>query len=336
MDCHGEYPQVLNLRTFDLNLLKVFDVIMTERSLTRAAARLALTQPAVSNALRRLRESLGDELLVRQGRALAPTAHALALWPAIRTTLQQLQTSLAPSPFDPATTRQTFVLTMADATVAELMPDLTDIIEREAPGITLRVVPLTTRDPRPLLEQEHADLAIGYFPAVRADLTASAQSGAQVPFLHQCLFTGDYVCAMRAGHALATGELTLERYCAARHMLVSFSGRAFGFVDEALALQQRTRRVVLTVNQFFTAAKVVAQSELLTVLPRHFLDVTGFGHLLAQRELPFAVPRVQVDAFWHRRQDANPAHAWLRSTVANVAAQAFPPEPADAPANASV
>ena len=313
-----------NLRTFDLNLLKVFDVIMTERSLTRSAARLALTQPAVSNALRRLRESLGDELLQREGRTLEPTAYALALWPEIQNTLRDLQTALAPHRFDPATARQSYVLTMADATVAELMPDLIRIMESEAPGITLRVVPLTTRDPRPLLDQGLADLAIGYFPAVRAELIARAQSGIHTPFLHQRLFTGDYVCAMRVGHALSQGDLTLQRYCDARHMLVSFSGRAFGLVDEALALHQRTRNVVLTVNQFFTAAKVVSQSDLLTVLPRHFLEVTGFDHLLFQRELPFAVPAVQVDAFWHVRHDADLAHAWLREKVAIVAAKAFP------------
>ena len=111
-----------SLRTLDLNLLKVFDAIMAERSLTKAARQLALTQPAVSNALRRLRESLGDELLVRKGRQLEPTARALDLWQAVRSALQQLQTALVPSVFDPATASTTFVLTMADATAAELRP----------------------------------------------------------------------------------------------------------------------------------------------------------------------------------------------------------------------
>ena len=136
----------LNLRTFDLNLLKVFDAVMAERSLTRAAHQLSLTQPAVSNALRRLREALGDDLLMRKGRGLEPTVRALELWPAVQEALQKLQTSLAPSVFDPATATTSFVLTMADATAAELMPGLVDVITREAPGVTLRVVPLTTRD----------------------------------------------------------------------------------------------------------------------------------------------------------------------------------------------
>lgn len=314
----------LNLRTFDLNLLKVFDAVMAERSLTRAAHQLSLTQPAVSNALRRLREALGDDLLMRKGRGLEPTVRALELWPAVQEALQKLQTSLAPSVFDPATATTSFVLTMADATAAELMPGLVDVITREAPGVTLRVVPLTTRDPRRLLDEGQADLAIGHFPAVLADLTARAQSGEAVSFLHHRLFAGDYVCVMRKNHPLAQGTLTLDQYCAARHMLVSFSGRAFGFIDEALALLRRKRPVVLTVNQFFTAGKVVAHSDLLTVLPRHFVNVTGFVDQLEQRELPFKVPPIQVDALWHQRQNGSSAHAWLRAQVVALADKAFP------------
>jgi DNA-binding transcriptional LysR family regulator len=107
-------------------------------------------------------------------------------------------------------------------------------------------------------------------------------------------------------------------------MLVSFSGRAFGFVDEALAVIGQKRQVVLTVNQFFTAGKVVANSNLLTVLPRHFISVTGFEDQLVQRELPFAVPAIHVDALWHRRLEGSSAHAWLRSKVQALSNKAFP------------
>lgn len=317
-------PIAFNLRTFDLNLLKVFDEVMAERSLTRAAHRLALTQPAVSNAVRRLRETLGDELLVRKGRSLEPTARALAIWPSVREALRGLQTTLAPTVFDPATADTAFVLTMADATAAELMPDLIREIGSEAPAVALRVVPLTTRDPRRLLDDGAADLAIGHFPAALADLTAQAQSSGNVAFHHHRLFAGDYVCVMRKDHPLASGPLTLNKFCSARHMLVSFSGRAFGFIDEALSLHGRTRFVALTVNQFFTAGKVVANSDLLTVLPRHFISVTGFEDQLAQRELPFDVPRIQVDALWHQRLDNVPAQTWLRGKLTALAGKVFP------------
>jgi len=307
------------LRTLDLNLLKVFDVVMSERSLTRAARQLALTQPAVSNALRRLRDALDDDLLVRQGRTLEPTPRAQELWPAVHSALQQLQASLLPGVFTPASASTTFVLTMADATAAELMPGLLAVMTREAPGVSMRVVPLTTRDPRRLLDDGQADLAIGYFPAVSTDLTARAQAGDPVAFKHHRLFEGDYVCVMRKGHPLAGRPLTLERYCAARHLLVSFSGRAFGFIDGALAALGRSRRVVLTVNQFFIAGKVVASSDLLTVLPRHFVKVTGIAEQLAVRELPFATARIQVDALWHLRHDGDSGHTWLRTHVATLA-----------------
>jgi len=312
-----------NFRTLDLNLLRVFDEVMAERSLTRAARNLSLTQPAVSNALRRLRGTLGDELVVREGQGMAPTPLALALWPTVREALRQLQASLAPSSFEPLTASTTFVLAMADATAAELMPGLIDILEHDAPGVAMRVVPLTTRDPRRLLNDGTADLAVGHFPSVLADLVVRAQGDDAVAFAHQRLYDGQYVCVMRAGHPLARGPLTLDKFCAARHMLVSFSGRPYGFIDESLAALGRKRQVVLTVNQFFTAGRVVANSNLLTVLPQHFVSVTGIADQLVLRPLPFDVAPVHVDAVWHSRMETQSAHMWLRSAVLRAAKQAF-------------
>ncbi|MBK8072538.1 MAG: LysR family transcriptional regulator [Ramlibacter sp.] len=312
-----------NFRTLDLNLLRIFDAVMTERSLTRAARTLSLTQPAVSNALRRLREALGDDLVRRNGFGVEPTPRALALWPAVSESLRQLEASLAPGDFTASKAQDTFVLAMADATAAELIPGLIDILEGDAPGVSMRVVPLTTRDPRRLLDDGGADLAVGYFPAVLADLSAQAQAGQVVTFAHERQYDGEYVCVMRQGHPLARGPMSVARYCAARHLLVSFSGRPFGFIDEALASIGRTRRVVLTVNQFFTAGRVVAHSDLLTVLPRHFVGVTGMADELVLRPLPFDVPTVHVDSLWHRRREREPAHAWLRLAVQAAAKRAF-------------
>ena len=312
-----------NFRTLDLNLLRVFDEVMAERSLTRAARNLSLTQPAVSNALRRLRETLGDELVHRSGQGMAPTPRAVAIWPAVREALRQLQESLVPNEFVPAQATLTFVLAMADATAASLIPGLNDTLEQEAPGIALRVIPLTTRDPRELLDNESCDLAVGYFPSVVPDLTAKAQNGETMPFFFQRVYEGEYVCVMRKDHPLASGPFTLNRYCSARHMLVSFSGRSYGFIDESLAALGRERRVVLTVNQFFTAGRVVANSNLLTVLPRHFVQVTGIADQLAQRPLPFKVSPVHVDALWHRRSQQQSAHLWLLNAVTRAARKAF-------------
>jgi DNA-binding transcriptional LysR family regulator len=311
-----------NFRTLDLTLLRVFDEVMAERNLTRAARKLSLTQPAVSNALNRLRDALGDKLVVRSGYGVEPTPRALALWPAVADALRQMESSLAPADFVALKATNTFVLAMADATAAELMPGLVGIIENDAPGVSMRVLPLNTRDPRQLLEQGHIDLAVGFFPAVLAELSAQAQGGV-APFEHQRLFAGDYACVMRKGNPLAKGPMTLNRYCDAHHLLVSFSGRPIGPVDRALALLDRTRRIVLTVNQFFTAGRVVANSNLLTVLPRHFVSVTGIAHELVLRALPFQVPQVHVDSLWHRRQAQRSDHAWLRLAVAAAAQKAF-------------
>lgn len=308
-----------NFRTLDLNLLRVFDEVMAERSLTRAARNLHLTQPAVSNALRRLREALGDELVQRQGQGIEPTPRARALWPAVREALDHLQRSLAPVHFEPAQARNSFVLAMADATAAELVPALVETLEAEAPGVTLRLLPLTTRDPRRMLDEQACDLAVGYFPSVLADLTARHQGGEPLPFAHQRIYDGEYVCVMRRDHPLAGQPLTLEAFCRARHMLVSFSGRPYGFVDEALAALGRQRQVVLTVNQFFTAGRVVAQSNLLTVLPRHFLSVTGIADQLSVQPLPFHMSPVHVDALWHRRSQLSAGHAWLREALMRAA-----------------
>lgn len=215
----------LNFRTLDLNLLRVFDEVMAERNLTRAAGNLSMTQPAVSNALRRLRDLLGDDLVRRSGYGVEPTPFALGLWPTVREALSQLRHTLSPGLFEPATATQHFVLAMADQ------------------------------------------------------------------------------------------PLTLDAFCQARHLLVSFSGRPWGFVDEALAALSLRRQVVLTVNQFFTAGQVVASSDLLTVLPLHFVSMTGQGQALVHRPLPLEMPPVCVDMLWHRQTQGLSPQAWLREMV---------------------
>ena len=308
-----------SFRRLDLNLLRVFDAVMAERSLTRAAHTLSLTQPAVSNALRRLRETLGDDLVRRSGASMQPTPRAQALWPVVQEALAQLEAALAPADFVPQQAGNTFVLAMADATAAALMPRMVNLLAAEAPGVSVRVLPLTTRDPRTLLEDEDADLAIGYFPAVLADLTARRQSGKPADHAHLRVYDSQYVCLMRHGHPLASAPLTLDAYCAARHLLVSFSGRPYGFTDEALAALGRERRIVMTVNQFFTAGRVVACSDLLTVLPLHFFGVTGLENELVWRPMPMPMPTVHVDALWHLRHAGSAAQRWLRRLVARSA-----------------
>jgi DNA-binding transcriptional LysR family regulator len=301
----------MSFLTLDLNLLRVFDAVMTEQNLTRAASRLAMTQPAVSNALRRLRDTLGDELLIRTAHGVKPTPRAEELWPTVRKALSQLEDAVAPTVFDVARAQATFRMAMADSTAALLLPALVRTIESEAPGVNVRMVPLTTREPRPILLRGDIDLAIGFFPGVVAQLAG----GPDTPIRHERVYSGQYVCVMRKNHPLAKEPLTLDAYCSANHLLVSFSGRAHGLTDEALAQLNRERRILLTVNQFFTAGRVVANSDLITVLPRHLIASTGMTGSLISKELPFKLPDVHVDMLWHERDARNPAHKWLREHV---------------------
>ncbi len=298
----------MSFLTLDLNLLRVFDAVMTEQNLTRAAHRLAMTQPAVSNAVKRLREALGDELLIRTAHGVKPTARAESIWPAVRRALADLEEAVAPRSFELAKANATFRMAMADATAGLLLPPLVRLIESEAPGIDIRMVPLTTREPRPMLLRGDIDLAIGFFPGVVAQL----QGATETPIRHERLYAGEYVCVMRKDHPLANEELTIDCYCAANHLLVSFSGRARGLVDDALLALGRERRILLTVNQFFTAGKVVAASNLLMVLPRHLIEATGMTNHLISKALPFVLPEVHIDMLWHERDARSPGHRWLR------------------------
>ena len=312
-------PRPINFRTLDLNLLRVFDVVMAERNVTRAAARLSMTQPAVSNALRRLREATQEELFVRSATGMQPTGHAQALWPTVRASLDSLQDALAPQGFDPRSDAQTFTLAMADATAALFVPVLTQALQRESAQVELQVVALATRDPRTLLEQGQADIALGFFPDLGGALAAEGNAARmRLEPLYDCA----YVCVMRRGHALAVpGALTLDAYCAADHLRVNFAGRPRGFVDEALDRLQRERRVKITVNHFATAGHTVAQTDLLTVLPRSFLPATGLQAQLVTQPLPFELPGIEVGLLWHRRHERDTAQRWLRELLARTAAE---------------
>jgi DNA-binding transcriptional LysR family regulator len=311
----------VNFRTLDLNLLRVFDVVMAEGSITRAAQRLSMTQPAVSNALKRLRDSLGEDLLTRAPRGVQPTAFGEALWPQVRSSLGQLREALEPGDFDPTVDTRVFRLTMADAAAGLMLPALMARFEALDAHCHVEVRPLLDRDPRNLLGHGDIDFAVGHFPEAVAALVAQ---GRVAPLRHRRLVESRYVCVMRRDHPLASEPLTLDAFCAASHVLVSFSGRPHGFVDHALASLKRSRQIALTVNQFFTAAHVVAGSDHLTVLPERFLPLTGLQDRLVERELPVAPGAVYLDALWHVRHDRSAAHQWLLARFDEIAQAANP------------
>jgi DNA-binding transcriptional LysR family regulator len=326
---------VQNFRTLDLNLLRVFDSVMTLGSLTRAAEALSLTQPAASHALKRLHAWVGEPLFQRSATGMKPTPRALALWPSVRSALQELQQNLAPTRYDPRVDRVEFRVTMSDAVASTLAPALVQEIEAVQAAANLRIQPLTTRDPRALLHADEADLAIGHFPAL---LTTIQSEGERTLLRHVRLHRTTYVCVMRRGHPLADGPLTLDRYCDAHHALVSVSGQAHAEVDEALALMGRRRRVLVTVNQYHAAARVVLGSDLVTVLPATFVASSVDPGRVVTRALPVDVSPLTVAMVWLARRDSEPPQRWLRELVQRSArfpdapSAVAPPPAVDAPA----
>jgi DNA-binding transcriptional LysR family regulator len=310
----------MNFQTFDLNLLRIFDAVMTEQNITRAAERLSTTQPAVSNALKRLREAANDEILVRTARGMKPTARAEEIWPAVRAALASLENVLSPEHFDISTAKASLRIAMADSTANMLLPQLMERVRCEAPEIDIRMVPLPGRDPRPILLNAEADLAVGSFPGIVAQLREGQQR--DVTLHHRRLYGGEPVCIMRKDHPLAGQELTIDRYCEALHLLVSFSGSPSGPADDILATLGRTRRIALTVNQFSTALHMVALSDLIAVVPRHLIEASNFADQLVVKTLPFQLPIVYVDMIWHERDMRHPVHKWLRETIMRVPAVA--------------
>ncbi len=307
----------VNFRTLDLNLLRVFDVVMAERNVTRAAVRLSMSQPAVSNALRRLRDATGDDLFVPGPSGVTPTAQADALWERVRGAIDELRGTFERHSFDPSHDLRSFALAMADATATVLAPSLVAALP-EAGAVSMRVLPLDTRDPRPMLDHGVAEAAIGFFPDVSV---AIAAEGDGAPFAIDPLYRCRYVCVLRHDHPLAAegAVLDLDAYASARHVRVNFAGRPRGFVDESLARQGRERRVVLTVNQFATAARVVHDSDLIGVLPLSFVAASGLAGGLVVRPVPLDLPLIDVSLVWHRRHAHDAGHRWMRERVAEVA-----------------
>jgi DNA-binding transcriptional LysR family regulator len=302
---------IVNFRTIDLNLLRVFDAVMAEGSLTRAAAVLSMTQPAASHALKRLHDTIGETLFVRTANGMKPTPRSSALWPPVRAALSGLQDALAPAA-SPA--HRCDQLSRRDGRCEQHCAGaaLVRAIKRARRGQCARAAAWH----RAIRDRCSNKVRPIWRSATFWLIAALVAQGPDAALRHARLYETRYVCVMRRDHPLARKRLTLDTFCDAQHLGVSFSGRAQGPIDRALADIGRQRRLVLTVNQFFTAGRVVAQSDLLTVLPLSFLAATGIASKLVTRELPFDPGAVHVEMVWHLRRDADPAHRWLREVLA--------------------
>lgn len=296
----------MNLARVDLNLLVVFDAVLAERSATRAGQRLGLTQPAISNALARLRRLLGDELFVRGSEGMRPTPRALELAVPVRQALVQLQDALEPAAFIPAEARRTFNLSMTDYTASLILPPLAQRLAATAPGVDLRLRPNTNVNAAALLDGNEIDFAIGGFPDHPAR------------FRSLTLFEDSYVCAMRRGHPLARAALTLEEFVAAKHLLVTLTAEATGIVDRVLEGRGLRRRVAMTINQFLLAPLIVGHSDLIITLARRTAEGCAAVYGLHLVAVPLELPPARVMLLWHERLSRHPAHEWLRATLVDI------------------
>lgn len=307
-----------HLSRVDLNLLVVFRTVLEERHVGRAAHRLSLTPSAVSHGLRRLRLLFNDPLFLPTAKGVVPTDRALALGEPVAEILARFQEVLdASGPFDPATSSRRFVVGAPDAVLIQLAAPLLERIQAEAPRITIALVhlmPLSREGPwrEPLAQLERRELDLALLP-----LSAVASR-----FHAQRLYAEDFVVAMRRGHRFAR-DPSEAAFLAAKHLLVSLRGEAWGFVDEMLAKRGQERRIVLTVPSFAVALDVVARSDLLAALPRRLVQRQGAHRGVTMAELPFKRPPDVLQVVAAKTALADPGVAWLMRLLVELEGRAL-------------
>lgn len=294
------------LGAMNLNLLAALDALLAEGSVTRAAARMGVTQSAMSHSLRQLREVLGDPLLVRGPSGMTPTARAEALREPVRRGLLELSRALSGGEFDPASARRTFTLSCGDFFAVLLLPPLLDVLRREAPGVDVAVRPADGAREADLLEAGETDAVVAVAMADRATLRRSR------------LFTETFACVVREGHPEVGDALSLEVFVRLSHALISPRGSGPTFVDEALAERGLARRIALRVPYFLAAPPIIAASDLVLTAPRRIAELFARTYPLRILPPPLPLSGFGVHLVWHERDDADPAHRWLRRALARA------------------
>ena len=290
----------MNLSKIDLNLFVVFDVIYSERNLTRAAEVLCLTQPTVSNALARLRTALNDQLFVRTPQGMVPTPLAENIVGPVREAVQRLETSVQEGDhFDPALSQRVFRMSMNDVAEYNLLPRLMQELQVHAPGMVVESYFTRRRDLPRALSSGEVQLAI--------DIPEVSDKN----LCHAPLFAERYVCVVREDHPVAKGKLTLEKYLDLQHVHVSSRRRGPGMVDVQLNRLGRQRDIALRVQHYLVVPEILRSTDLAMTMPSRWalsLDMKAL-------ELPFEVPTQSWQLLWHRSADADHANRWLRERV---------------------
>lgn len=297
-----------SLAGIDLNLVVALHALLEERSVTAAARRIGLSQPAASHALSRLREHFGDPLLIRSGRAMVPTPRAQALTGEVRRVVGELERLLSTVEVAPEALQIDFRLATDDYVGATLLPRLVGRLAELAPGVSLDVLPRGVPGRKALLRQGKVDLAVGYF------------SGAGMDLHRAHLYDDDWVCVLRRGHPALAVPFTAEVWAGLSHVIVSPTGGRRGEVDTALQRRGLVRRVAYAVPHFATALALVAATDCVLAVGQRLAEVLAEAHGLALLPPPLLLPAFPVSMLWHARTEHDPAQRWLRGLVASVAA----------------
>jgi DNA-binding transcriptional LysR family regulator len=289
---------------FDMNLLMAFHAILEHRNVTKAAESLGLSQPAMSSALRRLRERFDDPLFVRSGLEMKPTARATELGVAVNQVVGTVKAEiLAPVKFDCSTSRRTFTLLAPDIAEANLLPDILRTLSTSAPGINLKTLGNPRHVAAESLASGLADLAIGYFPDLQ-----------RAGFYRQRLLHSKHVCLARAQHPRSSGAMGLTDFLQEAHVVVRPEGRMHMFenhlIEKGLSLNIR-----LVVSHFLCLLPVLESTDLIATVPADLARLcAGYGDL-TMFEPPLRIPNTDVNIYWHPRVQKDPGHAWLRRTI---------------------
>lgn len=291
----------MNLRSVDLNLLVALDALISEGQVTRAAQKLALSQPAMSNALSRLRAIFGDELLVRTARGMQPTARALELAGPLRQILQQTERIFeSDTGFAPQTAAREFTVRMSDLLGYLVLPRLASRLRAEAPRIRLKITHLPPEQTVDALEADEMDFAL----SMALNHSRSVRS--------EPLFRDRMMCVMRRDHPAAQRKLTLKVFLGLWHLRISMSPTDARFVDNVLARMGLERNVALNVPHWLTVPNIVASTDLVAVISEKVARSFDSA-ALALLPLPFASQAFDWSLYWHRRYDNNKAHQWMRT-----------------------
>ncbi len=285
----------------------IFDAVMTEGSITRASERLAMTQPAVSNAVSRMRHVWKDELFVKDGRNIQPTLYAQNLWREIREPLEMLNNAVTPDVFEPETSTRTFKIALADAVVDIAWKELRQTIENEAPLINIHAIPYTIVNGEQVLIDAEVDMVIGASNAIVSPV-----------ILSEHLFKPEYLVIMRKHHPLAKCNLGLKEFADAPHLLVSLSGDVTGFTDQVLAQQGLKRRIAMSVNHFAAVGELIKTSDLIAVVPPTAVEKAIFSGDIIAMKPPIEINVASVSCMWHKRQQKDGGLCWLRQKLVNI------------------